>query len=458
MFMDLLDGGVLNVALPEIQQEMGASSAALQWMVAGYALSFALGLITGGRLGDIYGRKRVFVIGMALFTLTSVLCSVAQSPGQLVAARVAQGLAASLMVPQVMATIQVMYAPSERGRPITAAGALYAITSVLGPIIGALLTESDIAGLGWRTIFLVNVPVGVIALIAAIRYVPESRSETAVRLDLAGVLLAGLAMLLLLYPLVAGREAGWPAWTFVSMAASLPVFAIFVAHQRRKVDSPLVPLSLFRHGSFTGGLLILLLAMGGVVGFFLVFTVYLQDGLGYDVMRAGVTGIWWGIASSVFAALAINLLAARMGRLVVQIGLLTVVAGLLGLMWVTRSLDAEVTPGSLVVPLLLGGAGMGFAISLVFDFALSSVPLDDAGAASGVLNAFQQAASAVGIAVVGALFFALMPTGEPGGAEWAADSSDAFATAMWLPVGMTLLAFAASFLLPRQAAHHDTAP
>ncbi|GAB2883448.1 MFS transporter [Streptomyces mayteni] len=454
MLMDLLDTGIVNVALPPIQQDLDASSAALQWLIAGYSLPFAIGLITGGRLGDLYGRKRVFMTGMTLFVVTSLLCTVAQTGGQLVAFRVAQGLAAALMVPQVIATIQVMYAPHERARPITAAGAMYAVSGVCGPVVGALLTESDVAGLGWRLIFLVNVPVGLVALFAAHRLLPESRSTTANRLDVTGMILVAIGLLLLLYPLAIGHEEGWPAWTFLSMVLSVPALALFVAHQRRRATSPLLPMELFRHRSFTGGMVILLLGFGAVFGFFLTFTVYLQNGLGYSIMRAGVAGIWWGLTAAVFAGLAINVLARRFGRRIVQVGLVVTTLGLAAMMLLIRQEGPDAGALMLALPLLLGGAGMGFSISIVMDFALSDVPVTEAGSASGVLNALQQTGAAIGVSGIGALFFGLLPA-EPTAAEWAEDSSHAFEFTLLLPIGMMIAAFAASFLLPRQAAHHQ---
>jgi EmrB/QacA subfamily drug resistance transporter len=455
MFLDLMDGGVVNVALPPIQRDLHADSASLQWLVAGYMLPFALLLITGGRLGDIYGRKRIFMTGMAFFAITSALCSIAQNTPELITGRVLQGLAAALMVPQVMATIQVMYAPKERSGPITAAGSIYAISAVGGPIVGALLISGDLAGLGWRLIFLVNIPVAVAALAATAFVMPESKSDTATRIDIGGMLLAALGLLLLLYPLVVGHEDGWPAWTFASMAAGVVVLALFVLHQRGRQDrSPLLPLSLFRHRSFTGGLVILLLAMGSIFGMFLALSVFLQTGLGYTVLQSGLTGIAWGIASATFAGVALNVLGPRLGRLIVQIGLVLTALGVLGIMWTVLSLGPQLTTTSLILPMVIGGGGMGFAVSLVFDFALADVPLSDAGAASGVLNAFQQTGAAIGVSTVGALYFALTPA-DPTSPTWAAGSSEAFAHALWLPLAMAAVSFAASFLLPRKATHHD---
>jgi EmrB/QacA subfamily drug resistance transporter len=466
LFMDLLDNTIVNVALPPIQRELDAAYSAVQWVAAGYALAFALGLVTGGRLGDIFGRKRMFLFGIAGFTLTSALCGVAQTPEQLIAARIAQGAAAALMVPQVLSIIQVMYAPRDRGKAMAAFGGLAGLATVGGPILGAVLTEGDVGGLGWRLIFLVNVPVGVLALLAAAAVVPESRADRADRLDLPGVALVTLGLLMLVYPLIRGRELDWPAWTFASMAGSLLVFGAFVAYQRRRTISPLVELSLFRHRSFTGGLLVSLLFMGGVIGFFLVLTVYLQLGLGFSVLRSGLTGIPWGFAVPTFAGISVALLAPRLGRTVLRLGLALVIAAMFGLMWTARSGGADVSSLSLAPALFLGGVGMGLCVALLFDFALADVPLGAAGSASGLLNTVQQVGAAIGIAAIGAVFFGLVPGGEAGAGgsgavsaatrdAIAAQFSRDFATTLWFPVVMFAAALLATGLLPRRAAHHD---
>ena len=453
MLMDLLDTSVVNVALPRIQEDLDASSSALQWTIAGYALPFAIGMITGGRLGDLYGRKRVFITGLALFVVTSLLCTLAQSGGQLVAFRVAQGIAAALMVPQVIATIQVMYAPHERARPLTVAAAMYAVSSMIGPFVGALLTESDIAGLGWRLIFLINVPVGLVLLLTAVYLLPESRSRTTHRLDLTGMVLLAVALLLLLYPLAMGHEEGWPLWTFVLMALSVPALGLFVLHQRGRATSPLLPMRLFRHGSFTGGLTILGLGFATVYGFFLTFTVYLQNGLGYGILQAGVAMIWWGLIAPIFGGLALNVLAPRFGRRVVQVGLVVFILALVTMLLVMRAYGRDANAVMLALPLVLGGIGGGLSLVLVLDFAISDVPVDEAGSASGVLNAVQQIGAAIGVSAVGALFFGLLPAEQT--SDWASDASRAFELTMILPVCLMTVAFVASFLLPHNVTHRE---
>jgi EmrB/QacA subfamily drug resistance transporter len=442
LFMDLLDNTIVNVALPAIRDDLGASSSSLQWVAAGYALSFALALITGGRLGDIYGRKRIFMIGIGGFTVASALCGAAQTPGQLVAARVLQGIAAALMVPQVLSIIQVLFPPGERGKAMAAFGALAGVATVGGPIVGALLTDGDVGGLGWRSIFLVNLPVGIFALVATALVVPESKAEHANRLDLPGVALVTVGLLLLIYPLVQGRDMA-PLWIYTSLAGSLVVLAIFVAYQRRRVNSPLVVLDLFRHRSFSGGLLVALLFFGGVFGYLLVFTVYLQAGQGYSVLRAGLAGIPWGAAVPVFAAISLAVFGPRLGRPVLQVGLALITASML---WQMLIVEDGVSALSLAPALVVGGAGMGLILALLFDFTLADVPVEDAGSASGMGTTVQQVGTAIGIAAIGAAFFTL-PSGS--------GLSDAFRSALWLPVAMFAAGFAASFLLPRKAPHRE---
>ncbi|MBX5470619.1 MAG: MFS transporter [Thermoleophilaceae bacterium] len=256
--IDLIDATIVNIALPTIRDDLGAGAAALEWIVAGYSLTFALGLITGGRLGDVFGRRRIFLIGVAGFTLASLAAGLAWSPAALVAARFVQGAFAALMVPQVLSTINVSFPPEERPKAYGMYGTFAGIATVSGPLLGGLLMQGDLFGLDWRPIFLINLPVGLATFVAALLFVRESRDEHPPQLDLTGVGIVTVALLLLLYPLVEGHELGWPAWTFASMAASLPVLALFAAQQARRArrgDAPLVPLGLFRERAFGGGVL-----------------------------------------------------------------------------------------------------------------------------------------------------------------------------------------------------------
>ncbi|WP_306214435.1 MFS transporter [Actinoplanes sp. RD1] len=407
-FMDLLDSTIVNVALPPVQWDLGASFAQVQWVVAAYLLGFAVLLITGGRLGDIAGRKRMFLIGVAGFTAASALCGVAGTAGQLIAFRALQGAGAALMVPQVLAIVTTMFPPAQRGAALGAFGALAGLATVGGPVLGAVLTDADLFGWGWRSIFVINVPVGVLAFAAALVVVRESRSPRALRLDPSGVALLTAALLLLLVPLVQGRELGWPGWTFASMALAAAVFAVLIRGQLRRTAagrSPLIVMTLFRSRSFGAGLAANLVFFVLVTGYFLIFTLYLQAGLGYSVLKAGLTGIPWSFGTSFAAAVSATVLVPRLGRRVLVLGAVLLGAGLVGIIVTTQVAGAAVTPWQLLPATLAGGLGMGMIVAPILDFILSDVPAGDAGSGSGLVNAMQQVGGAIGVAVLGVVFF-----------------------------------------------------
>nr|BFE77042.1 hypothetical protein GCM10020092_103430 [Actinoplanes digitatis] len=290
--MDLLDSLVTTIAGPVIRAELGGSLSLIQWLGAVYTLSMAIGLLTGGRLGDIYGRRRMFIIGAAGFTLASLLCALAWSPGVLIGARAVQGLFGALMLPQGLGMIKQMFSPSEQAKAFGAFGPVMGLGAVGGPILASWLVDADYFGTGWRMIFLINLPLGIFAVVGAFKFLPEFRSERTPRLDLAGVALAAVGAFLLLFPLVQGRELDWPAWVFVMLALGVMLFGIFGVYEsrreRRGLD-PLVTPSLFRKRAFTGGLLLGLFFFAALIGTGLVFTLYLQVGLGYSPLKAGLT-------------------------------------------------------------------------------------------------------------------------------------------------------------------------
>ena len=333
-FMDVLDSTIVNVAIPSIQENLGASYSAIQWIIAGYALAFALFLITGGRLGDILGYKKVFMAGIVGFTAASAFCGFATTTEMLIGGRLVQGLMAAMMVPQILSTIQIMYTTFEERRSVSAFyGGLAGVATVTGPILGALLISGDLWGLGWRAIFLVNVPVGIGATILAAIYLPNAKSPHPLRLDLVGVVLILVAMLLLMYPLIEGRQLDWPAWVFASMVASLPAFVLFGWWQVRKDrrdGSPLVVPALFTKQSFVAGIATSGSLFAIVYGFFLVLTLFLQVGLGYSVLKAGLTGIPFSLGVAVSAGSSGPLLVPRFGRNIVSAGPLVMADGARG--------------------------------------------------------------------------------------------------------------------------------
>ncbi|MFO1184483.1 MAG: MFS transporter [Bauldia sp.] len=407
-FMDVLDTSIVNVAIPAIQDGLGASYAAIQWVIAGYSLAFALFLITGGRLGDIFGYRTLFVAGMVGFTIASALSGLAPTIEVLIAARFLQGTMAAVMVPQILSTIQVIYAREERKNVTGFYGAAAGLASVMGPVVGALLIAADIGGLGWRMIFLVNVPVGIAAAIAAALFQPDARSPSPLKIDAVGVGLILLAMLLLMYPLIQGRELDWPAWTFLAMAASLPVFAAFawsqVAKERRD-GSPLLVPGLFALPAFVVGIAINASLYAVIAAFFLTFTIHLQIGLNFSVLAAGLTGIPFSIGIGLTAGLSGPVLVPRFGRNLLSVGALTMAAGC-GLVAAAAGFFGGALQSWQLAPgLFIAGAGMGMIVAPVVAFILAGVPVQDAGSASGVISAVGQVGSAIGVAVIGVIFF-----------------------------------------------------
>ncbi len=409
-FMNLLDVSIVNIAIPSIQRNLHASYGDVQWALAGYTLAYALLLITGGRLGDIFGRKRLFLIGVTGFTLLSALCGAAQTPGMLIASRVVQGAMGAIMVPQVLAVIQVIFPPKERIKALAGFGITAGLGTVSGPLLGGLLIQHNLFGLDWRPIFLINVPVGILAVIASAILVRESRAPRPPRLDPVGVGLITAALLLLLYPLVQGRQLGWPAWTFISMAASVPVLAAFIGYERvkaRRDGSPLVQLRLFRERGFSAGMAIAVAFFLGIASFGLVLTLFLQLGLGFTPLHAGLTFLPFSLGVLAASAAAARL-APKFGRGVTMAGALIIAAGMAGVIAAVHHDGAAVSTWDLVPALVAVGLGLGMVIAPLADIVLDGVQAQDAGSASGVFNTGLQLGNSIGIAVIGVIFFGLL--------------------------------------------------
>ncbi|MEV5435189.1 MFS transporter [Streptomyces sp. NPDC052682] len=455
-FMDLVDVTIVNIAIPSIQREAGASFSQIQWITAGYALAFAAGLITGGRLGDIHGRKRVFLIGIGGFTLASALCGFAAGPEMLVASRILQGGMAALMVPQVLAIVHATFPAHERGKVFGLFGAIVGLGAVSGPLLGALLTEWNLFGLEWRPIFLINLPVGVAGLILGSRFITESRAPRALKLDLVGVALVTLGLLMLLYPLTRGHELHWPLWGHASMAGSLLVFAALVAHERRKAardGSPLVELSLFKVKSFAAGIAVQTVFGVGLGVFFLVWTLYMQVGLGWSPLKAGLTGVPFSIAVSVAAGMSVQKLVPRFGRKVLQAGALVLAAGVLLYIGESERYGLGIAPWQMALPLVVMGVGMGLIFAPLTDAILSEVPRAHAGSASGLISTVQQMGNALGLGLVSVVFFGVMGDHlRP--SEVGVAFVDAFQYALgWVAAVMGVI-FLLMFALPKRPAQH----
>jgi EmrB/QacA subfamily drug resistance transporter len=442
IFMVILDVFIVNVAAPSLRADLGASDSEVQWVVAAYLVTYALSLITGGRLGDIIGRRRMFRIGVAAFTAASALCAAAPTAPALIAARLVQGFAGAAMWPQVLSIIQIEFGPAERPRAFGIQGLVQGLAAIAGQIIGGGLIALDVLGLGWRSVFLINVPVGIAALVAAGRVVPESRSETARRLDLAGVALASLVLALVMIPAVEGRQLGWPAWGFVALAASIPAAAAFVATERRiaaRGGSPLVELRLFDARGFRVGVLSALV-LYGVISFFLLLSIYLQEGLGLSAIDSGLA-----FTPLAVAFVAGSLTGPRLGDgardHLPQIGAVVAALGLLAMLVVVEGLDATSVSVPLILALVPVGAGMGLAVPTLINIVLRAVPATAAGAASGTLVTAQQLGNALGVAVMGTIFFV-----ELGARTGPAAFGDAFSVTL---AAQALLALAAAALVSR---------
>jgi len=411
VFLAMTDFFVVNVALADIGRDLSASTSALELVVAGYAVAYALGLVIGGRLGDALGRRRLFVTGMALFTVTSALCGLAWSPSSLVAFRVLQGLSSSLMIPQVLATVQATTEGPARARALSGFGATGGLAAVFGQLGGGLIVASDIAGTGWRPIFLLNVPVGVAAITLALRVLPDTRSDRPAAPDLVGAGLLGATVLALLIPLVEGRAQGWPLWGWVSLAGSVPLaVALLTAEGRieRSGRAPLLPPSLLRLDGIKRGLTIALPFFTGFGGFMFVYAELTQVVLGWSALKAGlaITPMAVGFLG---ASLSTSRLVARFGRSVITTGGALQGLGLVVLALTVESSGAGVGPAALAPGMLLAGTGQALVMSPLIGVVLADVPAHAAGAGSGLFTTLQQAALALGVAVYGTVFLELLP-------------------------------------------------
>ncbi|TWJ12048.1 EmrB/QacA subfamily drug resistance transporter [Stackebrandtia albiflava] len=454
-FMDLLDATIVTVAAPAIVRDLGASDAQIQWTIAAYVLALGAGLVTGGRLGDRYGRKRLFMTGLAGFMVTSALCALAADPGMLIGMRAAQGITAGVMVPQVFGIIRASFAPGERARAFGAYGAVQGLASVAGPLLGGLLVDADLFGLGWRTVFWINVPVSLLALVIGAKVLPESRSTSRGRLDLPGALLAASGILLLLLPIIQTDTWGWTWSSYVLLAAGLVVLSVFLVYERRlaaRGREPVFDPALLRIRAFAGGLCVSTLFFGGIGAFFLTLSVYLQNGTGRTAWETGLVILPYAIGSITTSGLGVAL-AARAGRVLLISGAVTIAVSHLVLWRVVADGDA---PGywPLAMALLIGGLGLGLAAPILVNVVLAGIPGRDAGAAGGVLSTVNQIGGAVGIAVLGTVFFTTA-AGTTDGPPALTDYGDALGIVLLVSAGLYVLTALMMLTLPKTAATTD---
>jgi EmrB/QacA subfamily drug resistance transporter len=412
-FMVVLDFFIVNVALPSIQQRLHAGPGSTEWVLAGYGIALAAFLITAGRLGDALGRRRMFLYGLALFTLASAACGTASSPAMLVAARAVQGVGAAMLSPSVLSIIGVLYDGHERTRALGVYGLVMGLAAVSGQLIGGILIHLDIAGLGWRSCFLINVPVGLAALALTPLLVPESRAAARAALDPLGTLLLTTALLALVLPLVEGRQHDWPLWSWCSLVAAPLLLAALLQQQRRRARrglGALVDPSILRERAFAGGLGLQVVFWAGQASFFLVLALYLQEGRHMSALGAGAVFTLLAVAYLLASAQAPRLTALH-GRRLILVGGLTLAAGHLALLLAVASVGTGGSVWALAPGLLLAGAGMGMCVTPLTAISLAPLRQEGAGAASGALSTVQQVGNALGVAITGVIFFGALKGG-----------------------------------------------
>jgi EmrB/QacA subfamily drug resistance transporter len=461
MFIALLDTTIVNVALPSIRTSLDASEATLSWIISGYALAFGLALIPAGRLGDRIGHKWVFFTGLALFTLASAACGLAQNEMQLIVARVLQGLAGGVFVPAVTAFIQLLFPARSRGKAFAIMGAVIGVSSALGPIVGGLIIEAFGEEVGWRLVFGVNLPIGVVALVAAAMLLPNgadlrSAKESRSGIDIVGLLLLSAALVALLVPLIEGQDRGWPLWTYLTLVAGallIVAFAFWEIHYTRRGRSPLVPPHLFSHPAFTGGTILALVYFAAFTSIFFTISILWQSGLGHTALESGLVSIPFAIGSIVGSSQS-NRLTERLGRGVLTIGAALLVVGLVAVFVLLLTVDGvDLTNWMLLLPLLVAGLGNGLFIAPNAQFIVATVDRSEAGGASGVIGVMQRIGSAVGIAVVGSVLFSGLASADiRSEADVAQAYTDASASALGLSAALSVVALALVFALPKRVA------
>jgi EmrB/QacA subfamily drug resistance transporter len=449
MFMAGFDIWAVNVAAPSLQRDLHVSDAALQLIVGGYAFMYASGMVTGGRLGDLFGYKRLFLIGVVTFALASLACGLAPSSGALVAFRLVQGLTGAVMVPQVVALITASFPARERSRALGWYGATMGLGFVSGQILGGGLIQANVLGLGWRAVFLVNVPVGVLAVIVASIVVPRARGPRRPRLDPLGAVGVSGSLALALVPLTLGRDEGWPVWTWVSLAAALPVLAATIAWERRLTRNggePLLNLALFRDRAFSAGLLLNFASLFFFGSFMFVLTLLLQSGLRLSPLHAGIVNLPLALTFIAMTLFGPHL-AARLGPRSITVGAAFATLGVVALALIAMHAGGQLTGWETAPATGLIGIGQGLMVPSLMGAVLSHVRPEQAGAAAGVLTTTQQFAIASGVAVIGAVFYEVL-----GGAPSRASFVSGLVVVAWVDTALLILAAALTFLLPRRAA------
>ncbi|MDX6354800.1 MAG: hypothetical protein QOF98_1703 [Streptomyces sp.] len=440
VLMDMVDSTVINVALPSLREDLHASSTQLEWSVAGYTLAFASGMITSGRLGDRYGRRRIFVLGLTLFTIMSALAGMANGPEMLIATRVLQGASASLMVPQVLAMVQVEFPKVEQPKAMAMYGMTFALGGLGGPLLGGVLLDADLFGLDWRPIFYVNVPIGIAGLIGAFLLTRESYSEDAPSADLPGTLIVTGGLVALLYPLVEGRTLDWPWWTIALMVACPVLLFLFYRYEQgmvRRSQAPLIDPELFQFRGAVGGLLVAVVFFAGTA-YTLILTVHLQTGLGFSPLHTALSMIPFTVGVGAGSGLAPQLMV--LGRKLVIIGSLIMAAGMGVVLATVDRYGTGMNSWQLIPGLLIAGFGMAMVAGTLVNIVLAKVPPRHSGAASSLVNTAIQVGVAAGVALIGTVYFGQLDHGHS-----AVHSAE---LGIWVVIGLYVLSAVAALVLP----------
>jgi EmrB/QacA subfamily drug resistance transporter len=442
LFMIMLDNTVVNVALPSIQRDLGADLSSLEWIVTGYALTFAALMLIGGKLADAYGRRLIFVTGIVIFTLASLACGLAGSEDVLIAARIVQGAGAALMNPATLSIIAATFPPKERGTAIGIWAGVSALALAIGPLVGGLLTEH----VGWEWIFFVNIPVGILGIVASFLLIEESRDETHERLDIPGLATSALGLFSLTYALIEANSYGWGSTRIVGAFAVAAVALIAFAVLERRQRAPMLDLSLFRSGTYTGANLVVLLVALAMFGVFFFVSLYMQNILGYSAVEAG--------AAFLPMTILIILLAPIAGKASDRIGsrwLMTAGMTLLSIQLLYFSqLGTDADFWTLLPGMLIGGAGMSLTMTPSAAAATRAVPVEKAGVGSAVLNAFRQVGGSVGIALMGAIVAA-----QAGGERTVEAFMDGFQVSLIVAALIALVGAAVAAVLVRPHAREE---
>jgi EmrB/QacA subfamily drug resistance transporter len=444
LFMNLLDVTIVNVSLPSLQRDMGASSTEIEWVVAGFILTFALGLLPFGRYGDIVGKKMMFLIGVGAFTTASALCGAAPTIEFLLGARLIQGAAGAVMTPQVLSIAQTIFPPHERAAAFSLFGLTAGLASVIGPVLGGLLLNADLFGLTWRPIFLMNVPVGIIALILGARLIPKIPGNPGMKNDFGGIFIVAAAMFLLIFPLIEGRNYQWATWCFLMMTASAILFVgfYFWEHRQKRVAGPeLLPVDLMKNRNFVIGAVMSLTFFSAMPPFFLIFALYLQSGYGLTPLWSGLTTLPFSVGVLIASAIS-GRIGFKWQKERIAAGLILMFIGIFSVRFIAVGLGDSLHYGIYILPLLISGIGLGVAISPLFQTILAGVPVKDAGSGSGALQALQQAGGAFGVAIVSEIFFRRLAAEFAGGAV----PTSAFSHAMTSAIIYNLICYVIVFI------------